>query len=655
MKDNTSAGGLQPSLTEARKLHKAGFKLCQLHPLSKRPVGSAWNLSPISDIDPKASGYGLLLAANGLASIDPDHEKHARKALGAAGFNLDALMGVGVRTLSTRPGSGGRSTFKAAEGCRWYKFRIKRDGHTVTVFELRADSPNLQDVIPGLVYKDREGTLCQQRYANGKSLAKAPKIEIPKVFAAWWRRMSSDANFRRQQETLMAEACGADAVPDLSRTGAKGEALPFAAPHTRTEFNEAHDVAQMLAQFGYAQHGTRWAAPDAEGAPGIREIPGKRGLWQSDHGSDPLHGTFDAWTVNVIYEHNYDVEAAVKSWKARGAKPTEVKKAINGLPRTFKIDDLTRMGIKPTEYAVDGLIAPGLTLLAAPPKIGKSYLVLQMCLCVAAGLPFLGRETRKMPVVYFDLEEWHNLLLERYTPMKEGNNIPDGVDLTIALDIPVGAGAVERLQQAIDAGAKLIVVDIFASIRDEMNEDVKKPIYVRDRAVMNDLAEFALRQSGVSIVIVHHTNKVAHEHWMDKVGGSAGLTGSAHTVMGMQRPDTRGWDEEAKKEGLNYRVLHVGGKQVKDQELALEKMPDGAGWQLSAFEPWEVNLTIKQKKIVRLLMARYPEFVPGKEIAELLGMKYANAKQIMHKLAESKLIESEGRGGGGYRCKPDGS
>ena len=119
--------------------------------------------------------------------------------------------------------------------------------------------------------------------------------------------------------------------------------------------------------------------------------------------------------------------------------------------------------------------------------------------------------------------------------------------------------------------------------------------------------------------------------------------------------NAEGWGDPLQPQLVpnNHFHLILNGAYM-DQEVALEMMEDDAGWQLSAYEPWEINLTMKQKKIVHLLQARSPEFVPGKEIAELLGMKHPNVRQILHRMAEDGMVESEGRGGAGFRAKPAG-
>ncbi len=50
---------------------------------------------------------------------------------------------------------------------------------------------------------------------------------------------------------------------------------------------------------------------------------------------------------------------------------------------------------KPIEFVVDGLIAQGLYIIAGAPKVGKSWLSLDICLSIAKGEKVLGQETSK--------------------------------------------------------------------------------------------------------------------------------------------------------------------------------------------------------------------------------------------------------------------
>ncbi len=51
-------------------------------------------------------------------------------------------------------------------------------------------------------------------------------------------------------------------------------------------------------------------------------------------------------------------------------------------------------------WVVEGLVGTGLTVLLGPPKTGKSWMALDLALCVSQGDPFLGRATAGCGVLY---------------------------------------------------------------------------------------------------------------------------------------------------------------------------------------------------------------------------------------------------------------
>ena len=50
---------------------------------------------------------------------------------------------------------------------------------------------------------------------------------------------------------------------------------------------------------------------------------------------------------------------------------------------TINAEELQNRTYEPTHFLVDELISEGLHILAGAPKIGKSWLALWLCLCVA--------------------------------------------------------------------------------------------------------------------------------------------------------------------------------------------------------------------------------------------------------------------------------
>ena len=288
---------------EARRLLDAGFKLCTLHPMSKQPVGNDWNhrlLDHPIQVSDSAGGFGMPLAVNGMCSVDFDNLPVAETGLIMCGFSVAAIRNAGVPTSSTRPGSGGRVTFRVPAGSRlrWLRFTNATDG---TILELRASSPNLQDCLPGTTYNSADGTgPWVQDYSCIWTMDTAS--DLPADLLAWWQRMSDDIDYLHEQQRLIA---GPSAQLDVS----SGRTLAFPSPY-RTTYNLAHRVQDLLVDHGYSENQGRFAPPTASGTHGVRPIPGRDDLWQSDHASDPLFGTFDAWTAFVVLVHGQDVAKA---------------------------------------------------------------------------------------------------------------------------------------------------------------------------------------------------------------------------------------------------------------------------------------------------------------------------------------------------------
>lgn len=363
---------------EAERLINQGFHLIRLHDLSKQPVGENWNSEQnrVTSIDPSATGYGLHLRSNGICSLDPDNELLAHIGFNALcdhyGLNttLEDLLALGVRTSSTRPGSGGRSAFKSHPDLEWVKFSSKL---TSTILELRANSENLQDCIAGTRYADKKtGEIYEQQYAGSKRLEEAS--ELPDEMLEFWLKISTDPIEKRKAQNIFYEAVSEHLGTTLDGLGGHqdisgGGKLYFSEPGVTREFNENHNVEDYLSRHGYDFDGTRYSAPMATGAPGIRLIPGKDDLWQSDHASDPLFGTFDAWTCFVMLDHNGNKDGALKAYQAEKDKQTvELFTSLDDGLIEHEVSDYPRA----TKFVIEGLIAEGISVLASYPGGGKT-------------------------------------------------------------------------------------------------------------------------------------------------------------------------------------------------------------------------------------------------------------------------------------------
>lgn len=72
---------------------------------------------------------------------------------------------------------------------------------------------------------------------------------------------------------------------------------------------------------------------------------------------------------------------------------------------TMTAEQLQRAPYSPVPFLVDELIPEGLHILAGAPKIGKSWLALWLCLCVAQGQALWNFATTQGEALYLSLED----------------------------------------------------------------------------------------------------------------------------------------------------------------------------------------------------------------------------------------------------------
>ena len=407
-------GANLPALRKAAREYVAkGWTLVPVR--NKKPMGDDWNHAtamhdPASierNLGPgsTANGVGVLLAKSKLCSFDADDLVRTRAALAKLGIDADAALDSGWHVKSGKHNSA-RALFSLPKGAplRWLKLRrvLPREHWTVDedgtlhrtnaiVFELRAGSDNLQDVLPPSLHDS--GTT----YSGPPLPRRMPVLAGPLL--ALWHRWQADP---KTVEAELFDALGVpveDRKPSLS--GKPGK-LDFPSA-VRVPYNATTSVEAILQRHGYTDDGTgRYAHPGATGSPGCAPIPDKDDLWHSHNCGDDLHGTFDAWTAHVVLDHNFDQEAAERAWYAEHPKGAEFA-AIEGEddaipeppPRRAERQVSLHFGTNISEDNMDFLIEPFLPLglvvgLYGGPGASKSSLAATLAAVASNGAPYPG-------------------------------------------------------------------------------------------------------------------------------------------------------------------------------------------------------------------------------------------------------------------------
>ncbi len=248
-------------------------------------------------------------------------------------------------------------------------------------------------------------------------------------------------------------------------------------------------------------------------------------------GSPTRAGTTGGITEVRVNEPNAEDSASEEVTLAR-VQPLRKEQQSSALtyasPRVLPLRVLSRDDLdkRPDpEWLVDDIVQTESSLiLFGDPGIGKTFIALDIALCIATGTPWHGHPVRRGPVLYLTPEGLAGLKLR--VAAWEAQH---GVRANDFFVIPDGPQLVEkddrsRLLQAITSlgGAPaLIVIDTLA--RHFVGGDENN---AKDMGKFVAAAEHVRKQFGCASMMVHHTAK-----GRDDLRGSGSLSGSAETVI----------------------------------------------------------------------------------------------------------------------------
>jgi hypothetical protein len=283
-----------------------------------------------------------------------------------------------------------------------------------------------------------------------------------------------------------------------------------------------------------------------------------------------------------------------------------------------------------TRWAVPGIVAEGVTLLAGPPKAGKSWLVLDLAIASAAGGKALGKiDVNAGPVLYLALEDTGRRLQSRLAKVLGPDDAPEGLTLVTACEpLPAGGGSKIAAWLKHHPGAQLVIIDVLARVRGPASRD-DRPYEADYQALAR--AKTIADQYGVPFIMVHHTRKAAADDFIDTISGTHGLGAAADSILVLRR--VRGQADA---------ILHVTGRDVEEHDYALQFAADIGAWQLLETPAAEVTLTGTRSAILRYV--RQHEGATPKQIAYGGGLDYGLTKKTCKRMADDGQLDTNGHG-----------
>src|SRR5215218_1452231 len=104
----------------------------------------------------------------------------------------------------------------------------------------------------------------------------------------------------------------------------------------------------------------------------------------------------------------------------------------NGKPETFTAADLMALELPEVRWAVPGIVPEGVTLLAGKPKLGKSWLTLDLGVAISTGRVALGtKRVEQGECLYLALEDNRRRLQTRLHKLLSGAAGPKRLHLAL--------------------------------------------------------------------------------------------------------------------------------------------------------------------------------------------------------------------------------
>ena len=323
---------------------------------------------------------------------------------------------------------------------------------------------------------------------------------------------------------------------------------------------------------------------------------------------------------------------AVERYGGNRMKPepkTGAEPEVN-IPKTFTAVDLMNQDFPEPKWIVEGLLPEGLTLFAGPPKMGKSWLALSLCVGTASGGHALGKiPIERGEALYIALEDTPRRLQSRLRMMLNGERAPEGLHLATQWQ-RLDEGGLEMLENWLLGWPKcrLIIIDTLQRLRPPQQGN--RGLYEQDYNTLVYLKTLA-DQCGVAIVVVHHLRKGSSNDPLEEVSGTTGLTGAADTIWTLKRD-----------RGRADAVLFSTGRDIDESETAL-RFDKALGLWVLLGDASEYRTTHERHEIIELLRQVGDPMRP-KEISEALGKPSGAIRFLLSKLTEEGAIKKTGYG-----------
>lgn len=276
---------------------------------------------------------------------------------------------------------------------------------------------------------------------------------------------------------------------------------------------------------------------------------------------------------------------------------------------------------KSIDWIIPGIMPEGLTLLSGKPKIGKSWLALDIAIACATGGEVFLREVLQRPVYYLSLEDNERRLQKRMEIIM-GSSVDIDLKQYLFYDTEINRhSTINRIEHWATIHGKngLVIIDTFGKVR--VNKGDKYQDDVAELTAFLDL----VNKYDISVLLIHHLKKSEAEDVHDMAYGTLGVVGSVDSSIIL-----------TKARGTIDGILHTTGRDIEEElELALSFEKETCRWKIIG-DAKDVAMSKERREIMDLLMES-GEPLNCKTLAELTERNQGSVNKMLF------MMEKEGQ------------
>lgn len=285
------------------------------------------------------------------------------------------------------------------------------------------------------------------------------------------------------------------------------------------------------------------------------------------------------------------------------------------------------------EVVIEDMLTVGLTLLAGPPKVGKSFLSMQLALAVSSGAPLFGcqRITRPGIVSYLSLEEDENQTFSKLSLLRaEDGELIKKIRFQYECDRLLNGGQKFIADIIEEEHPTLLLIDSYKTFLSPPGKgsDIVANEYNQIK-ILGDIS----KQTNTAIVLIHHTSKGSQGHGLpDSFAGTHGHTAAADCLIRLQ------------SDGSAF-ILEGQGRAIREFRFSLlKRFSEGIGWELKA-KGEDARFSEHREAIFLLLLEeKHHGPMSPKEISSALSLKGDTTRSLLRRMIAAGQIHKNSDG-----------